>query len=193
MRSKLGAACMALGALLVLAALSLYVWNQREAQQAEQAVEAVLPQLHQQLESPAPIAPDPYDPAMKEVEIDGYGYIGYLSIPALGLELPVMAEWDYARLKLSPCRYTGSTKTDDLVVMAHNYARHFGTLPQLSAGDAVFFTDMEGEVCRYEVAEVEVLQPTAIEEMTAGEYPLTLFTCTYGGKSRVTVRCERTQ
>jgi hypothetical protein len=25
--------------------------------------------------------------------------------------------------------------------------------------------------------------------MTDGEYDLTLFTCTYGGKSRVTVRC----
>lgn len=26
--------------------------------------------------------------------------------------------------------------------------------------------------------------------MTSGDYPLTLFTCTYGGKSRITVRCD---
>ena len=36
-----------------------------------------------------------------------------------------------------------------------------------------------------------VVSFTAVEEMTAGEYDLTLFTCTYGGQSRVTVRCDR--
>jgi sortase A len=135
----------------------------------------------------------PVDPTMSEVEIDGRLYIGYLSIPALDLELPVQSQWDYPGLKISPCRYYGSTKTDDLVIAAHNYARHFGGLMQLSPGDLVYFTDMDGVVNRYQVEEVDVLNPTDIEEMTAGEYDLTLFTCTYGGKSRVTVRCLRVE
>lgn len=184
---------MALGVALVLAALALYLWNMREAQAAEQSVEAVMPQLLQKVQSPVPEAPGPFDPTMAEVEIDGSNYIGYLSIPSLGLELPVMSEWDYARLKIAPCRYVGSAKTDDLVIAAHNYARHFGTLTQLTAGDTVFFTDVEGTVYCYEVAETEVLAPTAIEEMTGSGYALTLFTCTYGGKSRVTVRCDRVE
>lgn len=187
---------MVMGTVLVLAALSLYVGNQREAEQAERAVDEIMPQLHELLEIPAleiPTSgiPNPFDPAMTEVEIDGYYYIGYLSVPSLGLELSVMSEWDYTRLKIAPCRYAGSTKTDDLVIAAHNYARHFGTLTQLSVGDTVLFTDMDNVVSRYEVAELETLEPTAIESMTAGEYDLTLFTCTYGGKSRVTVRCDR--
>ena len=41
----------------------------------------------------------PLDPNMPTVEIDGY-----LSVPSVGLELPVMAEWDYDRLKTAPCR-----------------------------------------------------------------------------------------
>ncbi|WP_373216772.1 sortase [Ruminococcus sp. 5_1_39BFAA] len=196
MRNKIGTFCMVMGTVLVLAALSLYVGNQREAEQAERAVDEIMPQLHELLEIPAleiPTSgiPNPFDPAMTEVEIDGYYYIGYLSVPSLGLELPVMSEWDYTRLKIAPCRYAGSTKTDDLVIAAHNYARHFGTLTQLSVGDTVLFTDMDNVVSRYEVAELETLEPTAIESMTAGEYDLTLFTCTYGGKSRVTVRCDR--
>lgn len=185
---------MILGAVLVLAALSLYVGNQREARQAEDFAEEIMPKLREKIENPetsAPAVPDPYDPAMTEVEIDGYYYIGYLSIPSLGLELPVMSEWDYDRLKVAPCRYTGSTKTDDLVIAAHNYTRHFGMLAQLSAGDAVIFTDMDNMVSSYEVEETAVLEPTAIEEMTAGRYALTLFTCTYGGRSRVTIRCGR--
>lgn len=179
---------MGVGVVLVLAALSLFLWNWHEARQAENAAEQVLPQLIQKIECQP--QSDLYDPAMTEVEIDGYQYIGYLMIPSLELQLPVMSEWDYTRLRIAPCRYTGSTKTDDLVIAAHNYARHFGRLSKLVPGDPVYFMDMDGILSSYEVVEVNVLNPTAVEEMTSGEYDLTLFTCTYGGQSRVTVRCN---
>ena len=51
---------------------------------------------------------------------------------------------------------------------------------------------MNGIRTAYEVVALDVLVPAAVEEMIAGEYDMTLFTCTYGGKSRVTVRCMRT-
>lgn len=200
MRNKLGTLSMVLGAALVLAALSLFLWNQREAQQAADSAAEILPQVVEQIGQTQEGAqadgqekdyPDPRDPTMTEVTIDGYAYIGYISIPALDIELPVMSEWDYTRLKIAPCRYAGSTKTDDLVLCAHNYIRHFGPIRRLTPGDEVYFTDMDGAVWSYEVVVVEVLEPTAIEDMASGEYDLTLFTCTYGGKTRVTVRCDR--
>lgn len=188
---------MILGAALILAALSLFLWNQREDQKAGNAAAEVLPRLEEAIEEEPgaddaePDYPDPYDTEMAEVEIDGYAYIGYLTIPSLELELPVMSEWDYTRLKIAPCRYSGSTKTDNLVICAHNYTRHFGPIKNLSVGDAVYFTDVDGVTTAYRVAEVDVLNPTDVENMTDSGYSLTLFTCTYGGQSRVTVRCER--
>lgn len=195
MRAKAGIISMLMGTVLVLAALSLFLFNQREARLAEAASKTILPQVVEQMEARAETAvmPDPYDPAMTEVEIDGYRYIGYLTVPALELELPVMSDWSYPQLKIAPCRYAGSTKTGDLVIAAHNYAHHFGNLSTLEPGTAVYFTDMDGVVSAYEVAAIEVLAPTAVEDMTAGAYDLTLFTCTYGGQSRVTVRCERVE
>ncbi len=194
---------MALGAALVLSALSLFLWNWQEDQAAGTAVKNLLPQLMEQMESPpaappgeeptgeAPVYPDPYDPAMTEVEIDGYGYIGYLSIPSAGLELPVMSQWDYDRLKIAPCRYTGSVRQDNLTICAHNYKRHFGPVRDLNPGDEVFFTDMDGVTYPYTVAAVETLAPTAVEAVTSGDYDLVLFTCTYGGRTRVAVGCDR--
>jgi hypothetical protein len=38
---------------------------------------------------------------------------------------------------------------------------------------------------------LKYLDPYAVEEMTSGEFDLPLFTCTYGGKSRVTVYCDK--
>ena len=193
MRNKIGNVLIRLGAAALLAAAGLMLFNRREESAAAAAVEAALPQVLEEIrqqQETGPL-PDPYSEEMREVSIGEENYIGYLSVPVLGLDLPVMAEWSYPLLKKAPCRYTGATKTDDLVVMAHNYARHFGTIDTLSAGDEVIFTDMEGVITRYTVTALDVLDASAVEEMTAGEYDLTLFTCTYGGQSRVTVRCDK--
>jgi sortase A len=127
---------------------------------------------------------------MPTVDIEGNDYIGRLDIPALGLSLPVMDQWSYPNLKIAPCRYTGSVYEDNMVIAAHNYTSHFGTLKYLRAGDQVIFTDASGNVFTYQVAEVEQLMPTDIEKMTDSGWDLTLFTCTIGGSYRVTVRCE---
>ena len=125
------------------------------------------------------------------VEIDGNEYVGEISIPAIGIDLPVMSEWSYPRLKIAPCRQFGSSRTDDLVIAAHNYESHFGKLTSLTAGDSVTFTDMDGIVNEYVVNKVEVLDPHSVEEVEHSGYALVLYTCTYGGKTRVTVFCDR--
>ena len=124
-------------------------------------------------------------------QIDGHNYIGVLSIPAIGRELPIFDEWSYPNLKIAPCRYVGSAYLDNMVICAHNYEKHFGLLKDLSYGDHLTFTDMDGNVFAYQVIEIETLKPEAIEKMIRGDWDLTLFTCTKGGATRVTVRCER--
>ena len=133
------------------------------------------------------------DMEMPTENINGIDYIGILRIPALELELPVISEWSYPRLKIAPCRYTGSAYQDDLIIAAHNYNSHFGNLKNLREGDTATLTDMDGNVFTYEMAELEILQPTDIEGMDSGEWDLTLFTCTIGGSSRVTARFERVE
>jgi len=200
---------MILGAALVAGALSLFLYNTRQEQAAEQSSQQLMPILIEEIqeqqqsgqapttyEQPVGTPIEHLDPEafeMTEVEIDGYLYIGYLSIPSAGLELPVMSDWDYTRLRVAPCRYCGSVRGEDLVIMAHNYARHFGGLSSLSEGDSVTFTDMDGITTVYQVVAHDILQPTAVEEMTSGDFDLTLFTCTYGGRSRVTVYCDLVQ
>lgn len=198
-RRKLGIVFLFLGVVLILASLSLSLWNQRESQKAEAFINKALPLVLEEIEARSPTNPDSLEPTMPEisktemteVEIDGYSYVGYLSIPILELKLPVMSSWSYPQLKISPCRYSGSTLSADLVIAAHNYISHFGTIQNLSVGNTLFFTDMDGVTRTYQVAEIEILPPTAVEEVTNSGYALTLFTCTYGSQSRVTVRCNQ--
>jgi sortase A len=125
----------------------------------------------------------------QSVAVGGEEYLGVLSIPALGLTLPVNSTWSYPLLRKSPCCYQGSALTKDLVIAGHNYRRHFGNLKLLRPGDEVRFTDADGYVYRYAVSDVETLAGDDVEGMSAGNWDLTLFTCTIGGARRVTVRC----
>lgn len=124
-------------------------------------------------------------------EMDGSYYIGILEIPSLDIKLPVQSEWNYSNMNISPCRYQGSIYLDNMVICGHNYATHFRPLFNIENGTSVYFTDMDGNRFEYQVRTTEILDGTAVEEMVSGDWDLTLFTCTPGGVSRVTVRCAR--
>lgn len=211
MRNKAGTICMTCGAVLILAALSLLLWNKYEEDKAAKASAQLIPQILQQIDERANetadeelvVIDDVFDAianqsedatsseVMTEVMINGYKYIGYLLFPTLDLEVPVISECDTTKLKTAPCRYSGSIGTDDIVIAGHNYTRHFGKLSRLSSEDEVYFVDMDGVAIEYEVVAIDVLAATDIEEMTSGEYDLSLFTCDYSGRNRITVRCDR--
>ena len=82
---------------------------------------------------------------------------------------------------------------NNIVICAHNYSTHFGQIKNLSIGDNVIFTDMSGNIFNYKVTDMSILQPTAVDDMYSGDWDLTMFTCTIGGATRVTVRCQRTE
>lgn len=136
---------------------------------------------------------------MPTTVIDGYSYIGFLEIPSLSLSLPVMTDWDYNRLKVSPCRYSGSYYTDDLVICGHNYARHFSPIKWISMGADVYFTNVNGESIHYITSNIETVKPTNIDSMidninnggNGNDWDMTLFTCNTGGQTRCAVRCTR--
>lgn len=197
------------GLLLLTAALFLWAYNGQESRRAGDAAQQVITELTQSLTQKAATeggaAPEQEDaPAVKlpeyllddqrempEKAVGGRDYIGVLSIPSLDLELPVLSRWSYPNLKVAPCRYSGSLYRNDLIICAHNYASHFGKLKNLRVGDTAIFTDMDENVVNFQLAAQETIQPEDLEAMEAGDWDLTLFTCTVGGQSRVTVRFQR--
>lgn len=203
MPKKAGIAMIAMGAVLILSALLLLRHNLQEDASAGQEAENLMAQMQsilerQTLPSTQPTQPgetteptQPLDPEMPVTYINGYGYIGYLEIPNLDLKLPVMADWDYDRLQIAPCRQFGSSRTDDLVIAAHNYDSHFGKFKDLAPGHYLTFTDMDGIVTTYRVEKNEVLQPDAVDAVQNSDYDLVLYTCTKGGKTRIVLFCNR--
>ena len=196
---KKGTIWMSIGVFFLLAAFGLTVYNILDDKKAEEISEEIVVQVQEEIEikikenqEKEPIYKKYPEIEMPGIELDGNRYIGLLEIPVLNISLPVIKEWSYPNLKIAPCRYEGSAYTKDLIIAAHNYNSHFGGLKTLKPGEEVRFWDVDGNLFTYEVAATEVLGGTAVEEMLSGEWDLTLFTCTYGGRTRVTVRLVQT-
>lgn len=188
MPKKSGVILISLGAVLILAALLLFLHNRSEDRRAGQEAESLLEDVRSAMAANAD--PEPQEEPSEEIT---YDYAGVIAIPDLSLELPVIDQWNYARLKVAPCRQSGAAADGDLVIAAHNYKSHFGYLDRLEPGASVIFTDMEGTVYRYAVEEIRQLEPEDVEDVSSvfsSEYPLVLYTCTPGGKARVAVFCR---
>ena len=206
-RNLFGTALIVVGALLLLSAVGLLGYNMLEERSAGESAQAVLDQIipavktpdkpqHEDLQGSLPQVETPnyiLNPQMDlpETEYDGRRYVGVITIPALEVELPVLKGWSRSGAKIAPCRFEGTPYMDDLVICAHNYQSHFGRLNTLKTGDLVQFMDMEGNLFTYQVVSFEILQPNQAELLRSGGWDLTLFTCTIGGQTRFTVRCEK--
>lgn len=205
-RNIVGVILVILGAVLIGSALLLHLYNSRESEEAGEAAQALLVGVQAAIEDRVANGEnedeyqEPGQEIMAEnrsdltvVYVDGYAYIGYLTIPDLGLTLPVMEDWSYEKLRIAPCRQFGSPASNDLVIAAHNYDQHFGRLSSLNTGAPVHFTDMNDCTYVYTVTSIQQLEPTNVDAVQNSGHDLALYTCTYGGQSRVTVFCDRVE
>ena len=191
MSRRFGIVCILLGVCCLLSAAGLVVYNKWDDKNAQKASQDMLQEIQQQIAEESDGENEEQHPQQMPVgEIKGYEYIGILTIPALEVELPVLTDWSYAKLKVAPCLYYGNCYEPDFVIAAHNYQSHFGRLSKLQAGDIVTFTDVSGNIYGYEVILIETLAENATKEMITSGFDLSLYTCTPGGGSRVTVRCN---
>ena len=209
MRKWIGTICIVLGVACLLAAIGFVIHNRWEAENAADISQSLLQDVQLVINENKTNNPQQSEngntdsaendalpenvntpPEMAMIKVDGYDCIGVLSIPVLELELPILTDWSYAKLKKAPCHYYGSYYETDFVIAAHNYKAHFGRLSELQTGDIVIFTDVQGVEHYYEVVLLETLSPTATEAMITSGFDLSLYTCTPGGGNRVTVRCD---
>lgn len=192
-KKRNAAVLMVVGLLLVVSAVALFVYNLLDDRRAGEKSREVL----KKMDTLTVTGDSRVDYAkiedfeMPTVTVDGRKYIGRIQIPRLNVSLPILKECTQENLWISPCCYKGSAYNDNMILAAHNYSSHFGRLSRLNAGDDVMFFDVDGNRFEYKLTEIETLKNNDVELMEEGEWDLTLFTCTYGGRYRITARCKR--
>lgn len=197
----------AFGVLLLLGALAILIKTSYENANADEHARQTVEQLRENIYEQPNEQPNSSISGTESVDnnkssgqssskeavvvIDGTGYLGYLSFTGYGKVLPVLADWSFENLQYAPARFSGSVIDNNLVIATHNYFSHFYLLNEMTEGNEVILTLPDGKEIHYIVDKIERLSPTELDKLTAGDYDLTLFTCTPTGLARATVRCNK--
>ena len=188
---KRAAVCIIIGCMLLASSAVLFIYNEVGSFRAAEESMEILSSLEEEMLSDTPGTIDEYEGVMPTRLVNGINMVGVVSVPSVGIEIPVAAEWSYKNLKKSACRYSGTAKNGRLIILAHNYRQHFGSLGKAEEGDEVQFLDVNGTLYVYKITDKEILGKYELDRLTDNDSDLTLFTCTYGGKKRVVVRCQK--
>ena len=190
---KRAAVFIIIGCILLISSAVLFICNEVGSFRAAEESMEILSSLEEEMLSDTPGTIDEYEGVMPTRLVNGINTVGVISVPAVGIEIPVAAEWNYKNLKKSACRYSGTAEDGRLIILAHNYRQHFGSLGKAEKGDEVQFLDVNGKLYVYKITDREILGKYELDRLTDTDSDLTLFTCTYGGKKRVVVRCAKQQ
>ncbi|XCP85584.1 class C sortase [Roseburia hominis] len=139
----------------------------------------------------------------KILDISGTGIMGYVTIPILGVELPIYHGTDEGVLQVAAGHLSGSSFPvggvgTHAVISAHRglpSAKLFSDLDEMMEGD-IFTITVLNQTIAYEVDQIRIVLPEEVEELQidADKDYCTLMTCTpYGINShRLLVRGIRT-
>ena len=138
------------------------------------------------------------------LDVTGTGIMGYITIPRIGVELPIYHGTSDGVLQIAAGHLEGTSlpvggESTHAVISAHRglpSAKLFTNLDQLEVGDTFTITVLD-RVLTYEVDKISIVLPTETDELkiAEGKDYVTLMTCTpYGiNTHRLLVRGRRVE
>lgn len=189
MKFTLRKCCMILGVCLLAAAVAwVVIWQvsihtaKRQAQSYVNTLQAVMP-------TPEGAIPEARrDNAMAVLPVDGMDFVGILEMPKYDSVLPVGAAWGNS--SKFPCRFGGSVYDHTMQIGATTQAGQYDFYREISVGDSVFFTDMEGNRYTYQVTDIRYEKHMDGSVLQRENTPLTLFIKNIYAFEYIVVYCD---
>lgn len=179
-----------IGALFILIALGIFIKDNYEDYQAGKDSSKALAVLNEYTDNIDNVE-NKDNNGNKLKKVDGYDYYGVIALPSINIELPLLSEWDYNRLKKGPCIYYGSIEENNLVICGHSYRTHFKYLSKLEIGHHIVIADLNGNKYVYEVVDKVVIDPHDSTEVIETGYDLVIFSCFNSGTQRMIIHANR--
>lgn len=180
-----------LGALLLAAAIGIFVYTQIDNKNNAADNKKTVAFLEEILPERTPgIKEDLSNSVMPSYSYKGEDYIALIEIPAHSVKLPVISEWNKKTVNSVPCRFFGSAYDGSLIVGGVDREGQFDFVSEIDIGDEVTVTDMRGQEYRYTVKTVKHAKNAEAETLSNGDYDLTLFAKSRSDGDYLLVRCN---
>ena len=149
--------CILAGVCLLIAAIGVLIFWQWSIHTSAEKAEYYVNTLRTLMPEPQGAAPEERrDNAMAALSIDGTDFVGLLEMPQHRSALPVCADW--GNLSKYPCRFSGSVYDRTMQIGGTSQKGQYDFYRDISVGDSVFFTDMEGNRFSYTVTDIRYEQ-----------------------------------
>ncbi len=123
---------------------------------------------------------------------------GIIEIPKIGLYYPVFSHLSEELLKVSPCKFYGTSPKDNgnICIAGHNYDNtlFFSKISSLSPNDTILLYDKEGAKYLYfvyEKYEVSASDLSPVLNYNPNEKTLTLVTCNNFNNNRIILKAKQ--
>ena len=123
---------------------------------------------------------------------------GIIEIPKIGLYYPVFSHLSEDLLKVSPCKFYGTSPKDNgnICIAGHNYDNtlFFSKISSLSPNDTILLYDKEGAKYLYfvyEKYEVSASDLSPVLNYNPNEKTLTLVTCNNFNNNRIILKAKQ--
>ena len=174
--------------LVVLATIIMAVWQgsisfwERQSISYVDSIRNLLPEIQNA------VPEERRDNAMSILSIDGRDFIGILEMPKFQSALPVGAE--YGNISRFPSCFSGSIYDGTLQIGATTQNGQYDFYRDISVGDKVYFTDMEGNQFGLEVKDIRYSTHADQETLQRVDGALTLFIKNIYAFEYVIITCD---
>ena len=184
-----GRLCLIVGFCLLAGAVAVPIFWQWSIRSAEQKAADYVQTIRTLIPQPQSAVPEERrDNAMPILSVDGTDFMGILEIPSYDSALPVCAAW--GKVTKYPCCLDGSVYDRTLQIGGTTQKGQYDFYRELSVGDAVFFTDMEGNCFSYDVTDIRYEKHTDQETLRQKDAALTLFVKNVHASEYLIIFCD---
>lgn len=181
--------CIIVGVCLLVSAMAALIARQIGIRSAEEQAKEYVDIICSSIPAPVGTVPESRrDNKMPMLSVDESDFVGILELPRYESVLPVGAKW--GNTDEYPCRFSGSVYDKTLKIGATSQKGQYDFYREISVGDSVFFTDVEGNRYSYSVTDICYESNADQATLDRKKSALTLFIKNLYGFDYIIIYCD---